>query len=70
MFRTLPLSAAFFFVMALTACSGFSRYPGGGVQAMSDDTLCYRAVYAAADPAISEEVRTRGLDCARVLGAE
>lgn len=51
----------------LTACSGLSKYPGGGVGAMSADTLCWRSVYAAAGSEIEAEIAARGLDCAKIL---
>lgn len=56
----------FFLPILLTACA-FSKYPGGGVSAMSAETLCWRSAYAAYDPAIEDEIAVRELDCVRIL---
>lgn len=35
---------------------------------MSADTLCYRAAYASGDPAIAAQIKTRNIDCGKILG--
>lgn len=55
-----------FIVFLLTACAPISRHPLGGVEKMSGETLCYRAAYAAPDPAITAEITARNLDCASI----
>ncbi len=55
----------FIILLLLTACSTY-RAPMQGVERMSNDTLCYRAAYASADPAINAEIKSRHLDCEKM----
>lgn len=57
----------FVFFLLLTACAPITKHPFGGTQAMSADTLCYRATYGTPDAAVLAEIKARNLDCAAYL---
>lgn len=56
-------------LLALTACSAM-KGPSQSPSKMSADTLCYRAAYAKKDPAYTDEIAARNLDCRRILESQ
>lgn len=53
-------------LLTLTACATM-RGPSQSPSKMSADTLCYRAAYAKKNPAYTEEIAARNLDCREIL---
>lgn len=56
---------SFIAVLFLAACvsDGYKTPSLSNAESMSEQTLCYRAAYAKADPAVNAEISRRNIDC-------
>ncbi len=64
-----PIFLLTLLLIPLTACATMKR-PSGNASTMSADTLCYRQAYAKKDPAYTDEIEARNLDCREILRSQ